>query len=659
MNECCRNVLRTRRERGDSVALRWFDRTMGRQIFVGFAFVLVVNSVSSFLILQKLAFWGEAIQKQGNQSIMIAFGLSALRSSVDAYRRAQLEYLLDRPAHEPMESVRSLREASEEVNAAEEKYRLLMSTPEEQRLFEEIRADFAQYMRLSRDAIDFARASANKRKRRRSRSSREAQDFSDREEGAAFRNTVLDLRAAVALEQQIAERVRRTNAEFYASTLRQVDLIAAFGLAIGGVLAFGMGLLTVWPLRKLIESVRRHAAGESGGEALFADQPGEAGELVRYMNLARRSFEALTETATASAQRIQVVSEIMLMAATQPGHDAGEQQAEVEKLVEETIATSAALKKIRNQSGRAAEASRQVAETSAKGTEAIGLVLMQMKGVAGSLNQTSNDIQEVGKSSEQVGKIISVIDGIANQAGLLALNAAIESARAGESGRGFAVVAGEVTKLADRTAKATKEIGVTITQIQSAIKKSARSIVDSTIQTESSLAVARQSADLLHTFIESSQDLAKMVADLVSTAESHVTHQQSTACIERIAKITTQSAEHFQKSSAVAVTQLREIELALRGTGSLSKGERDIGTVQAKKIGGKKEQEKTTGSDTQLSVPIAGNGAKQNSTEIQFLAARAVLHPGIARINARVLDAETKPESASRVPLTVSARKPG
>lgn len=101
-----------------------------------------------------------------------------------------------------------------------------------------------------------------------------------------------------------------------------------------------------------------------------------------------------------------------------------------------------------------------------EGTQSLNETLNGMKEISRVIEQATIVINTLGKSSEEIGSITEVIDNIAEQTNLLALNAAIEAARAGEHGKGFSVVAEEVRKLAERSAKATKEISVLIKGIQ-------------------------------------------------------------------------------------------------------------------------------------------------------------------------------------------------
>jgi len=176
-----------------------------------------------------------------------------------------------------------------------------------------------------------------------------------------------------------------------------------------------------------------------------------------------------------------------------------------------------------------------------------------MKSIAEVVRKSSNTVQELGKSSNQIGEIISVIDDIADQTNLLALNAAIEAARAGEQGRGFAVVADEVRKLAERTTKATKEIASMIKKIQVDTQGAVKAMEEGTQKVDEGISHADKAGVSLREIVQLSQEVTTMISQIVAASSQQASaSEQISHNIEIINTTTEQTAQGIQQIAKAA-----------------------------------------------------------------------------------------------------------
>ncbi|GAB4520991.1 MAG: hypothetical protein Kow0047_32080 [Anaerolineae bacterium] len=118
---------------------------------------------------------------------------------------------------------------------------------------------------------------------------------------------------------------------------------------------------------------------------------------------------------------------------------------------------------------------------------------------------SAQKVQEMGARSDQIGAIVQTIEDIAEQTNLLALNAAIEAARAGEQGRGFAVVADEVRKLAERSARATKEIADLVASIQHTVSEAVAAMDEGAHEVEAGVQRAHEAGEALNQLLKAAE----------------------------------------------------------------------------------------------------------------------------------------------------------
>ncbi len=229
--------------------------------------------------------------------------------------------------------------------------------------------------------------------------------------------------------------------------------------------------------------------------------------------------------------------------------------------VEEMNAT---VGQVAQNSGKAASLAQETVTTAKDGGTVVANTISGMQQLSEAVANSATIIAALGKSSDQIGEIVRTIEDIADQTNLLALNAAIEAARAGEQGRGFAVVADEVRKLAERTTKATKEIGDMIRQIQHDTRGAVDSMQQGTQKVSAGVELVNKTGEALTQIVRMVSESADMIRQIaVASEEQSVATQQIASDIENVAKVTKDSASGASES-AKASQDLSQLAVELQ-----------------------------------------------------------------------------------------------
>ena len=210
-------------------------------------------------------------------------------------------------------------------------------------------------------------------------------------------------------------------------------------------------------------------------------------------------------------------------------------------------------------------AAAQAAKASAtEGSAVVSRALDAMRDIARVVEDAAATVKTLGERSEQIGTVIQVIEDIADQTNLLALNAAIEAARAGEHGRGFAVVADEVRKLAEKTVRATREIGETVASIQAETRKA----VEAIDQGIGSVRTGRDLGEKAGAAIQEIEGQVSQAAEqthqiATATEELSATVQEVAANMDEIARgvaQNTDAATQLARTADVLATKAEELQ---------------------------------------------------------------------------------------------------
>jgi methyl-accepting chemotaxis protein len=273
----------------------------------------------------------------------------------------------------------------------------------------------------------------------------------------------------------------------------------------------------------------------------------EIGQIANAVNTTIDSIRSVLQSVALAADTLSAATTEISAAAVQSASNANAQSSKTNQIAAAAQEMTATIGEISHNAESAAGASRTSAETANQGGAVMQAAAHTMEKIAAATSSVSEKMTSLALRSEEIGKVVNVIQEISEQTNLLALNAAIEAARAGEHGRGFAVVAGEVRRLAERTKGATEEIAGTIRSIQDETLATLQVMNESRTAVESGMGETARARKSLDAIIESSKEVEHQI-HLIATAATEQTSasgeiSESASHISRLATENAQGAE--------------------------------------------------------------------------------------------------------------------
>ena len=275
----------------------------------------------------------------------------------------------------------------------------------------------------------------------------------------------------------------------------------------------------------------------------------EIGRLGEAFNTSVASTRAVLQSVAQGAETLSAATTEISARSVQAAGNANTQSSKTNQIAAATQEMTATIGEISHNAESAASASRESAETAEQGGAVMQAAAMTMEKIAAATSTVSEKMTSLAHRSEEIGKVVNVIQEISEQTNLLALNAAIEAARAGEHGRGFAVVAGEVRRLAERTKGATEEIAGTIRSIQEETRETLQVMQDSRAAVETGMEETANARRSLEAIIKSSQEVEHQI-HLIATAatEQNAASGEISESVGQISQLSVDNAQGAEEA---------------------------------------------------------------------------------------------------------------
>lgn len=340
------------------------------------------------------------------------------------------------------------------------------------------------------------------------------------------------------------------------SLLHGLILISAISIVVGIVIGVLIARSITRPLKRAVDAANALAEGDLTVE-IRVDSKDETGVMLDAMRRMAQSLRSVIGEIDSSILQLSASAEELSTITTQTRASVDSQQQAIAQTATATHEMTTTIHDVARNASQAAESTQGAERAARSGQREVEGTRGAMDALATKMQDAFETIGRLERETDNVGKILEVIQGFAEQTNLLALNAAIEAARAGEQGRGFAVVADEVRTLASRTQTSTREIHAMIERLQGEARASVSVIQGGQSDAAGTVRKAVAAEGLLAEIAEAVTRISDMNMQIASAAEQqHVVAEDISRSIERI----NQSAD--ETAGGAQQTEIASAELA-------------------------------------------------------------------------------------------------